>query len=127
MGQISGKFLSTVKTLTYATDEQLETVASNLNEYLNSDDVALPAKFAQYFASFIVEFLAAEIELTDEDGDPIDTLDSNGDITSLTYAEHLRSIVTVPAKVAKAPSAKKVDAERMAKMEALLAQNGIAF
>lgn len=127
LGQISGKLLSTVKTLAYATDEQLETVASNLNEYLNSDDVALPAKFAQYFASFIVEFLEAEIELTDEDDEPIVTLDKNGDITSLTYAEHLRSIVVAPAKVAKAPSTKKVDAERMAKMEALLAQNGIAF
>ena len=127
LGQISGKLLSTVKTLAYATDEQLETVASNLNEYLNSDDVALPTKFAQYFASFIVEFLTSEIELTDEDGEPIDTLDSNGDVTSLTYAEHLRSLVVAPAKVAKAPSTRKVDAEKMAKMAALLLQNGIAF
>ena len=127
LGQIAGKFLSTVKTLASATDDQLETLASNLNEYLNSEDVALPTKFAQYFASFIVEFLEAEIELTDEDDEPIVTLDKNGDVTSLSYAEHLRSIIVAPEKVAKAPSARKVDAERMARMEALLLQNGITF
>ena len=125
LGQIAGKIATAVKTLSSATDEQLDTVASNLNEFLNSDDVELPTKFAQHFSPFIAEFLESEVELVDENGEPVENLDKNGDIVPLTYAEHLRSIITVEPKVSKAPSASKVNAERMAKMEALLAQHGI--
>lgn len=125
LGQIAGKIATAVKTLGSATDEQLDTVASNLNEYLNNDDIELPTKFAQHFAPFIAEFLDSEIELLDENGELVENLDKNGDIIPLTYAAHLRSIVVVEPKVSKAPSAGKVNAERMAKMEALLAQHGI--
>ena len=125
LGQIAGKMLSTVKSLSSATDEQLETVASNLNEYLNSDDVSLPTKFAQYYASFIVEFLSEVIELNDGEGNTVESLDKNGDVIDVTYADHLRSIIKVEAKVAKAPSANKVTADRMKLYEALLLEHGI--
>lgn len=125
LGQIAGKFATSCKHIASATDVQLDTIASNLNEYLNDEDIELPTKFAQYFSSFITEFLESEVDLRDEDGEPVENLDKNGDVVPLTYAEHLRSIIVAEPKVSKAPSASKVNAERMAKMEALLAQHGI--
>lgn len=125
LGQIAGKIATAVKSLGSATDEQLDTIASNLNEFLNSDDAELPTKFAQHCMPFIVEFLDSEVELTDENGEAVENLDKNGDIVPLSYADHLRNTIIAEPKVSKAPSASKVNAERMAKMEALLAQHGI--
>lgn len=125
LGQIAGKFATAVKSIASATDEQLDTIASNLNEFLNDDDTELPTKFAQHFAPFIAEFLESEVDLRDADGEPVENLDKNGDVVPLTYAEHLRKTIIAEPKVAKAPSASKVNAERMAKMEAALAQHGI--
>lgn len=125
LGQMAGKFLSTVKTLASATDNQLEQVASNFNEYLNGDDIELPTKFAQYYASFLTEFLSDVVDLVDDDGESVETLDKNGDVIELTYADHLRNSIVVEAKVAKAPSASKVTAELMDEMKALLLAHNI--
>ena len=126
LGQIAGKFSTACKHIASATDEQLDTIASNLNEYLNDEDVALPTKFAQHFAPFIAEFLDSEVDLVDEDGEPVENYDKDGNLVPLTYAAHLRSIIVATPKVAKAKSASKVNAERMALMEAALTKHGIS-
>ena len=129
-GQIAGKILTRVKNLGQASDEQLDMIASQLNEFLNDEDngFTLPTTWAQHNAPFVVAFLDHVPVIVDEEGDEVQQYDGDGQVIEVTYAQHLSA--TLPQKekaTAKAKKSPSVDAEKFALMQAKLLELGITI
>jgi hypothetical protein len=124
LAQIAGKFATAIKNLSAATDEQLNTIAGHLNEYL-CDECDLPTKFAQYYSEHVADFLGHAVELTDENDEVIENYDKDGHPVVLTYAQYMTNQLPVVEKKAKAVKKSAVDAEKFAAMERKLAEMGI--
>lgn len=126
-GQIAGKILTRVKNLAGATDEQLDMIASQLQEFLTDEDngFVLPTTWAQHNAPFIVSFLDHIVTITDEDGDEVLSYDSDGEVIEVSYAQHLTSILPVKEKATAKAKKPTVDAEAFARMQAKLLELGI--
>jgi hypothetical protein len=136
--QIAGKLVSSVhvdeegvrtkigiKGLDLADDDQLATIASHLQDYLTSADVELPTKFAQYYGTFITDFLMQPLELVDDDGDPIVTYDADGNEIDILYYQHMAKQMPTESKVSKAPRKKGVSVEAFEAMKAKLLALGV--
>lgn len=128
-GQIAGKILTKVKNLGQASDEQLDMIASQLNEFLNDEDNALvlPTTWAQHHGFFITAFLDHVPSIVDEDGDEVVQYDAEGTVIEVNYAQHLSA--TLPQKEKATAKAKKptVDFEKFAAMQAKLLELGITI
>lgn len=126
-GQISGKILTRVKNLAGATDEQLDMVAAQLQDFLTDEDNAftLPTTFAQHHGFFVTSFLDHIITVTDEDGDEVVEYNAQGEAIDVSYAQHLTSVLPVKEKAAAKAKKPALDAEKFALMQATLLALGI--
>lgn len=104
-----------VKTLKYATQEQLEAIARAIVDQLQEP---IPANISREYKIVIEAMLDQECEWEDKDGDAVEG----------TYAEHLNSVITKPistAKVSKQTEMALLEA-KLQEMVAKLAAAGIA-
>lgn len=126
-GQIAGKILARVKNLGGATDEQLDMIASQLQDFLTDADncIVLPTTFAQHNAIFIVAFLDHIITVTDDYGDEVVQYDAQGEEIEVSYAQHLTSVLPEKEKTTAKAKKPSVDAEKFALMQAKLLELGI--
>ena len=126
-GQISGKILTRVKNLAGATDEQLDMISAQLQDFLTDEDNAftLPTTFAQHHGFFVTSFLDHIITVTDADGDEVVEYDAQGEALDVSYAQHLTSVLPIKEKATAKAKKPTVDAEKFALMQAKLLELGI--
>lgn len=126
LSQIGAKCYRAIKNLAAASDEQLNTLASHLNEYL-CDSCSLPTTFAQHHAPYIAEFLDHSIELEDEDGNVLTQYDTQGEEIAVSYSTHFATLLPTVEKVAKAPKKQVIDAAKFEAMAKKLQELGITI
>lgn len=114
-----------IKNIESATDEQLNDIASHLNDFLNERE--LPVKFAQFHGEHIIAFLSNPVELFDEEGNAIESFDKDGDLTEVLYHNYMNAQIKVEPKVTKATKTPGATAERMRKMQEALDAAGITI